>query len=102
MGTVPNSGYVKVDGEVRKLDKKDSENLGYVENEELLDMSDDEAPQGETPLNLSADMDLMDFSDDPVPGIVPPNPVGALTETIQQVALNEDSGSRTAPDSKEV
>ena len=85
-----------------KTDKKDSENSGRVENEELLDMSDDEAPHGETPLNTSADMDLMDFSDDPVPGVVPPNPVGALADTIQQVALNKDSGSRTAPDSKEV
>ena len=37
-------------------------------------MSDDEAPHGLTPLNTSADMDLMDFSDDPVPGVVPPNP----------------------------
>ncbi len=54
-------------------------------------MSDDEAPQEDTPLNLSADADLMDFSDDPVPGVVPPNPVGALTKTIKQVALNEDS-----------
>jgi hypothetical protein len=79
-------GYVKVDGEIRKLDAKDSENSGRVENEELLGMSDDEAPQEDTPLNLSADADLMDFSDDPVPGVVPPNPVGALTKTIKQVA----------------
>ncbi len=63
-------------------------------------MSDDKAPHGETPLNLIAD--LMDFSDKPVTGVVPPNPVGALTDTIQQVALNKDSESRTAPDSKEV
>jgi hypothetical protein len=37
-------GYVKIDGEIQKLDKPDSENSGRVENEELLDMTDDEAP----------------------------------------------------------
>ncbi len=68
----------------------------------LLDMYDDEAPHVLTPLNLSAAADLMDFSDNPVPGIKPPNPVGALTETIQQVTLIEDSGLRTALDAKEV
>jgi hypothetical protein len=70
---------------------KDSETSGHdkVPNEELLDESDDEsAPQGLTPMNLSADGDL--------------SPVGHLSETVQQVVLNEDSGLRTAPDSKEV
>jgi hypothetical protein len=97
----PCFGYDPTKPQNVKFDKKDSEHSGRVENEELLDMSDDEAPHGETPLNLSADMDLMDFTDDPVPGVVP-NPVGALADTVQQVVLNEDSGSRTAPDSKEV
>jgi hypothetical protein len=66
-------------------------------------MSDDnQALHGLTPLNLSADADLMDFNDNPVPGVVPPSPVGHLSETVQQVVLNEDSGSLTVRDSKEV
>jgi hypothetical protein len=98
-GTAPKDEPAMVESEPIKLEPMDSKPLDEerVPNVELLDPSLENPPQDSASLNLSAEAmaDLMEFND----LVIQPNPVGALSDTDQQVTLDKDSESQTAPDS---